>query len=568
MKTVIVGGVAGGASAAVRLRRLDERAEIVMFERGEFVSFSNCSLPYYLGGVVSDWEDLLMMTPAGLKKRFNIDVRVRQEVTEILRDVKQVAVRDLTTGEEYRESYDKLILSPGAAPLRPKSIVGADAPNVFTVRDVSDVLRLKECLESGAVRTAAVCGGGFIGMEVAENLVNAGYEVTLVGRNRQVMPRFDDDMAQLLHRELLDRGVKLRLGCEVREITPEGLRAANKATGEESFIPAQVVVLALGVVPETTLAVKAGLAVGPSRGIVVNHNFQTSDPDIYAVGDAAETYDRLARRPGLITQAGPAQRQARAAADHICGLDSTSRGFIGATCLRVFGLNAASVGMTEAAAKKAAIPCEIAYVLPTDRVSIMPEADYMAFKLVFELPTGRILGAQAIGTGDAVRRVDVVGTLLTMNGTLEDLKELELCYAPLYGTAKDVVNIAALVGLNLLNGRVRQVHVDEVRSLVESCAYIIDVREKGEFARAHLKGAVNIPLSEFRERLAEVPKARPVYLHCRTSQRSYYACCQLRNNGWSNVYNISGSFLGICLHEYYHDTADGREPIVTAYDFD
>ena len=568
MKVLIVGGVAGGASAAARLRRLDERMEIVMFERGEHVSFSNCSLPYYLSGTVSDWEDLLMMTPAGLKKRFNIDVRVRQEVMEIFRSEKQVAVKNLATGEEYRESYDKLILSPGAAPLRPGSVAGMNGENVFTVRDVNDVRRLKEYLKAEDVRTIAVCGGGFIGMEVAENLIQAGFEVFLVGRNRQVMPRFDDDMAQLLHRELMDSGVKLRLGREVREITPEGLLASQKDTGEESFIPAQAVVLALGVTPETSLAVKAGLSIGPTRGIAVNHNFQTSDPDIYAVGDAAETYDRLARKPGIITQAGPAQRQARAAADHICGLNSSSRGFIGATCLRVFSLNAACVGMSEAAAKKAGIPCEIAYVMPSDRVSIMPEADYMAFKLVFEVPTGRLLGAQAIGRGDAVRRVDSVGALISMDGTLEDLKELELCYAPLYGTAKDVVNIAALVGLNLLNGRMKQVHVDAVRSLVESGAYIIDVREKGEFERGHLKGAVNIPLSVFRERLDEVPRDRPVYLHCRTSQRSYYACCQLRNNGWTDVYNISGSFLGICLYEYYRDRAEGREPIVTAYNFD
>ena len=286
------------------------------------------------------------------------------------------------------------------------------------------------------------------------------------------------------------------------------------------------------------------------------------------MGDAAETFDRLARRPGLLTQAGPAQRQARAAADHICGLNSSSRGFIGETCLRVFGLNAACVGLSEAAAKKAGIPCDIAYVLPTDRVSIMPDAEPMAFKLVFEIPTGRILGAQAIGRGDAVRRADTVGALLSMGGTVEDLKELELCYSPVYGTAKDVVNIAALAAENLLNGRVRQVRVNEVRALAESGACIIDVREKSEYARGHIKGAVNIPLSEFRERIDEVPRDRPVYLHCRTSQRSYYACRQLLNRGWTNVFNISGSFLGLCLYEYCRDVTEGREPIVTAYNFD
>lgn len=568
MKVLIVGGVAGGASAAARLRRLDEKAEIIIFERGEFVSFSNCALPYYLGGVVSDWEDLLMMTPAGLKKRFNLDVRVRQEVVDILRGEKQVVVKDLTSGAEYTESYDKLILSPGASPLRPASVAGTDDANVFTVRDVNDVRRIKTYLEEHSVDRVAVCGGGFIGLEVAENLIRSGFGVDLIGRNRQVMPRFDEDMAQILHKELMDNGVRLRLGCEVREIVPDGLHAVSRETGRDVFLPAGAVILALGVKPETSLAVRSGLAIGPTGGIAVNHNCQTSDPDIYAVGDAAETFDRLARRPGLLTQAGPAQRQARAAADHICGLNSSSRGFIGATCLRVFGLNAACVGLSEAAAKKAGIPCDIAFVLPTDRVSIMPDAEPMAFKLVFEIPTGRILGAQAIGRGDAVRRADTVGTLLSMDGTIEDLKELELCYSPVYGTAKDVVNIAALVAENLLNGRVRQVRVNEVRALAESGACIIDVRENGEYARGHIRGAVNIPLSEFRERIDEVPRDRPVYLHCRTSQRSYYACRQLQNRGWTNVYNISGSFLGLCLYEYCRDVTEGREPVVTAYNFD
>lgn len=567
MKILVVGGVAGGASVAARIRRLDESAEIILFERGEYVSFSNCALPYYLGGAVEDWKDLLLMTPKGLQKRFNLDVRVQNEVVSIYRENKTVTVRNTVTGEEYTESYDKLVLSPGAAAIRP-NVPGVDRKNVFTVRNVPDVRAIKEYINANGVQTAAVCGGGFIGMEVAENLRTAGLNVALVGRNEQVMPPFDHDMAQYLQKELLDNGVSLYLGHAVTEIREDSITAVSKATGENVRISAEIVVLALGVRPETSLAEGCGLAIGETHGIIVDRGFRTSDPDIYAVGDVIENYNRMTHTPGRLTLAGPAQRQARAAAGHICGQESENRGYIGSMCLRVFSLNAACTGLSEKAAKKAGIPCEIAYVLSNDKVGIMPDSNYMAFKLVFEVPTGRILGAQAIGRGDAVRRVDTVASLISMNGTLDDLKELELCYSPVYGTAKDVVNMAALVGLNVLGGSMRQVHVDTVRSLVEAGAYIIDVRERGEYERGHIKGAVNIPLSEFRGRMNEVPKDIPVYLHCRSSQRSYYACCQLRNCGRENAVNISGSFLGLCLYEYYEDKVTGREPIVTAYNFD
>ena len=325
--------------------------------------------------------------------------------------------------------------------------------------------------------------------------------------------------------------------------------------------------LSIGVAPETRLITEAGLSTGPTRGIKVNANYQTDDPDIYAMGDAAQSFNRLTGQPGILALAGPAQRQARAAADHIEGGTNRVTGFIGSSCLRVFSMNAASTGLNEKAAAKAGISYDVAYLLPDDRVKIIPGAHYLAFKLVFEVPTGRILGAQAIGEGDAVKRVDVIAAMISMNATLEDLKDLELCYSPLYSTAKDVVNMAALVGLNLLHGRLRQARVSEIRGLVESGAYIVDVREKEDYEAGHIHGAVNIPLSEMHERMEEIPKDRPVYLHCRSGQRSYYAICELQGQGWTNVINLSGSYLGLCLYEYYKDHAEGREPIVTAYSF-
>ena len=564
MKIVIVGGVAGGASAAARIRRLDEQAEIVIFERGEHVSYSNCALPYYLGGAVGERERLVLMTPQSFQSRHNIQVRTESEVTAIHREEKCVTVRT-AGGREYREPYDKLILAPGADPVLPRSIRGLERERVFTLRSVNDAGRIKDYMTAAKAETAVVVGGGFIGIETAENLHAAGLRVSVVEGLEQILSPFDEDMVQLLHKELTDNGVELYLSARVTEVTEQGVRFTQ---GEmEREIPADVVVMSVGVAPATAFARDAGLAVNDRGYLRVNHNYQTRDPDIYAVGDAVESYSRLGSRPGTLALAGPAQRQARAAADHICGGLAPNRGYIGSSCLRVFGLSAASTGLNERAAKELGIPCEIAFVLPPDKVSLLPGSSYLAFKLVFELPTGRVLGAQAIGRGDAVRRVDTVAAVISMGGTLEDLKELELCYSPVYGTAKDVVNLAAMVGLNVLCDRMKQVHVSEVRGLVESGACIIDVREPAEYAAGHLKGAVNIPLSQLRERMEEVPKDRPVYLHCRTSQRSYYALCTLAGRGWRNLRNISGSFLGICLYEYYHDRADGREPIVTAYNF-
>ena len=565
MKLVVVGGVAGGASAAARVRRLDAYAEVVMFERGEHVSFSNCCLPYHLSGTVASSDALVLMSPEKFKKQHNIDARTNSEVIDIKRDEKKVVVKNLVSGEVYEESYDKLVLAPGANPIMPKSIAGIDRANVFAVRNVTDIRAIKAYMDKPETQNVVVVGGGFIGVEVAENLKEAGKNVSLIEGANQIMAPFDYDVVQILHKELDDNGVELYLSSTLTAIEDGFVKAVKD--GEEFTVKADAVVMAIGVAPETTLAVKAGLEIGETRGIKVNHHYQTSDPDIYAVGDAVEIFNAMTHKPGRLALAGPAQRQARAAADHMYGLHHHNKGYIGSSCIRVFGQNAASTGLNEKAAKAAGFNCDSVMVLPNDKVGLMPGAHYMVFKLVFEVPTGRILGAQAIGMGSTDKRVDVIAAMITMGATLEDLKELELCYSPVFGTAKDIVNFAATVALNVFYGRFKQVHVDQVRSLVENGAYIVDVREENEFAAGHLNGAHNIPLSQLEERMNEIPKDVPVYLHCRSSQRSYYAVCRLQSYGYTNVTNISGSFLGISLYEYFNDKKLGRTPIMDKYNF-
>ena len=479
LRVVVVGGVAGGASAAARVKRLNENADVVVFEKGSDVSFSNCGLPYYLSGTVEDSEDLIMMTPAAFRKKHDIDVRVHSEVVSIDREKKTVTVRSTETGETYEQPYDKLVLSPGANPIVPPALKGADRENVFTIRNVRDIVALKTFLDKPETKRVFVVGGGFIGIEAA-----------------------------------------------------------------------------------------AGLEIGKTGAIHVNENYQTNDPDIYAVGDAIEVYDPQTHVWRKLALAGPAQFEARAAADHICGITSPNHGFAGALCLRVFGQNAAAVGISEALAARSGLHADSVLIFPGDKVGIMPDWHYMSLKLIFERPTGLILGAQAIGEGDVVGRMNVIAAMIRMHATVYDLKDMTLCYSPVYSTAKDPVNQAALVAINVLEGQLRQVHVSEVRSLVESGAYIVDVREEGEYAEGHLVGSHNIPLTQLRARMEEIPKDVPVYLHCRSSQRSYYALCCLRGHGYHNLTNISGSFLGISLYEYFHDKSEGRKPIVTAYNFD
>lgn len=560
-KVVIVGGVAGGASTAARIRRIDETAEVVMFEKGPHVAFSNCSLPFHLSGIVENSNRLVLMNPQSFEARYNIDARPNSEVVRINRVEKTVTVRNVVTGEEFDESYDKLVLSPGAAPIVP-DMPGNDLPHVFTVRNVVDIERLQKAIVETDASNIAVIGGGYIGVEVAENLRLAGRNVTLVQSAPQILRSFDFDMAQILQKEMVDQGVELIVSDGIAGVTENTVQLQS---GRE--VKADIVVLAIGVKPETKLAEQAGLEIGVTGAIKVNQHYLTTDPHIYAVGDAIEVYHRILRKPVRLALAGPAQRQARAVADHMYGMQHQNKGVIGSSSIQVFDLAAASTGLTVEVAKAAGIQADSVYVIAPDKVGLMPSSNPLHFKLVFEVPTGRILGAQAIGKGNADKRVDVIATIITMDGTIEDLKELELSYSPMFSTAKDVVNIAALVATNILYGRYKQVHVSQVRDLVETGAMFIDVREENEFANGHIKGAVNIPLSELRNRMDEIPKEHPVYIHCRSAQRSYNAVMALQGSGFDNVVNVAGSFLGISLYEYYTDLTTGREPIVTKYNF-
>ena len=563
MKIIIVGGVAGGASCAARLRRLDEEVELVVFERDENVSFSNCCLPYYLGGLIEKPETLVLMTPEKFLKQYNLDVRTMSEVTAINRKSKTVTVLDRTKNKTYEESYDKLVLSPGAAAIVPP-IPGIELVNKHVVRNVGDVVGLKQSITPAAGQKVAVIGGGFIGVEVAENLNEAGYAVTLVEAMPQILRIYDADMVQLLHKELVDHGIELVLNDKVASFEKDTV-----VLGSGRKIEADAVVMAIGVTPETKLAKEAGLALGTTGAIAVDAECRTNDPDIYAVGDAIEVDHALLNEKFKIALAWPAQIQARGAADSIKGLSYKNPAFIGSSCIKVFEWNAASTGLTEAQIVRMQSPpsYDVALVSPNDIVGIMPCSTPVFLKVIFERPSGRILGAQAISKGAADKRIDVIATAMHFGATIRDLVDVELCYAPPFGTAKDVVNMAGYVGRNLLDGVCRQVLPTELRVLVESGAYILDVREQPELKAGIVKGSVNIPLSELRGRMDEIPKDRPVYIHCRSGQRSYNAVMALQNRGYDQVYNMAGGYLFFSFNEYMQDQTEQRESVLTGYNF-
>jgi NADPH-dependent 2,4-dienoyl-CoA reductase/sulfur reductase-like enzyme len=562
-KILIVGGVAGGASAAARLRRNSEEDEIIMFEKGPHVSFSNCSLPYHLSGVIDDADKLVLMSPEKFMVQYKIEARVNNEVLSINKEDKTVSVKNLLSDEVYTESYDKLILSPGAKPIVP-NIPGIEEVNVFTIRNVVDIDKLNKYVKSIDIKDIVVIGGGYIGVEAAENLRKVGYNVALIEATDQILKPFDYDMVQILHKEIYDNGINLIVGDKVEKFEKD---AVILSSGKK--VNAKVVVMAIGVSPETALAKGADLDIGETGAIKVDPNYKTNDDDIYAVGDAIEVYNSLTQSMAKLSLAGPALKEARSVADHINGKGSLNKGYIGSSAIKVFDYNAAATGLNESLINvlDIKIKYDIVRVILSDKVGIMPSSSSVHFKLLYEVPTGKILGAQAIGKGDVTKRIDVIATAIKFGGTLEDLKDLELCYAPPFSTAKDVVNYAGYVGSNLLNGDFKQVNVDMVRGLVENNAYIVDVRERGEYANGYIKGSTNIPLSELRERINEIPKDKPVYLHCKTGQRSYNAVLALQNLGFNNVHNITGSFLGISLYEYFNDKSQNRESIVTEYNF-
>ncbi|ALB45819.1 FAD-dependent oxidoreductase [Clostridium beijerinckii] len=562
-KILIVGGVAGGASAGARLRRLSEEDEIIMFEKGPHVSFSNCALPYHLSGIIDEADRLVLMSPEKFLVQYNIKARVNNEVLSINKEEKYITVKNLENGETYKENYDKLVLSPGAKPIVP-NIPGIEEVNIFTIRNVVDIDKLNKYVKSIDKQDIAVIGGGYIGVEAAENLRDAGYNVSLIEATDQILRPFDYDMVQIFHKELYDHSINLIVGDKVEKFEKDTVILSS---GKR--ISAKVVVMAIGVSPETALAKGAELDIGETGAIKVDTNYKTNDDSIYAVGDAIEVYNSLTHSNVKLSLAGPAQKQARSVADHINGKKGLNKGYIGSSAIKVFDYNGASTGLNEALINvlNMNIQYDVVRVILTDKVGIMPNSSPVHLKLLYEVPTGKILGAQAIGKGDVTKRIDVIATAIKFGGTVEDLKDLELCYAPPFATAKDVVNYAGYVGSNLLNGDFKQVNIDLVRGLAERNAYIIDVRERGEYANGHIKNAINIPLSELRQRINEIPKDKPVYLHCRTGQRSYNATLALQNLGFNNVYNITGSFLALSFYEYFNDQTKNRESILTKYNF-
>ena len=531
MKIVIVGGVAGGATAAARIRRLDETAEIMVFERSKYISYANCGLPYYIGGVIQSAAELTLQTPESFWKRFRVDMRIRHEVTAIHPDQKTVSVRNLDTGESFRESYDKLLLSPGAKPTQPE-LPGTGLPRLFTLRTVEDTLAIRDFVERERPKSVVLAGGGFISLETAENLRELGMEVTIVQRPKQVMNPFDPEMASFLHAKLRERGVKLRLGRSVEGFQEDGEQVRVLLKGEEP-LTADMVVLAIGVTPDTRLAKDAGLELGVKGSIVVNDRMETSVPGIYAVGDAVQVKHFVTGAEALVSLAGPANKQGRIAAENLCGGDSRFTGPQGSSVLKIFDLTAAATGVNERTARAAGIDCDKVYLSPANHAGYYPGGSLMTMKVLFERKTYRLLGAQIVGREGVDKRIDVLATAIRAGLTALSLTELDLAYAPPYSSAKDPVNMAGFLIENLANDLVRQFHWDEADALPrDGSVTLLDVRTLQEYAGGHLEGFLHIPVDELRQRLGELPQGKPVYVVCQSGLRSYLACRILSQSGF------------------------------------
>lgn len=540
MKVVIVGGVAGGATAATRLRRLDEHAQITVFERSGFVSYANCGLPYYIGGVIKDKEELTLNTAESFWDRFRIDVRTRHEVVDIDTEKKTVTVRGLDTGRIYEESYDKLILSPGAVPTRPP-MPGIDSPRLFTLRTVEDTLRIREFIEEKKPASAVLVGGGYIGIEVAENLCEQGIKVTIVQQPNQLMNTLDYDMATLVHAKLRSRGAELRLNSSVVGFKDKP-GSINVLLKDGEPIKSDMVLLAIGVMPDSYLAKKAGLELGVKGSIVVDEHMRSSLPDIYAVGDAVQVKHFITGQGAVISLAGPANKQARIAADNICGIDSRYPGSMGSSVIKIFDMTVASTGLTEKVAEAAGISYDRVILSPSSHASYYPGARTMTVKVVFEKESLRLLGAQIIGSEGVDKRLDVLATAISSGMRADALKDLELVYAPPYSSAKDPVNMAGFMIDNIAKGKLRQFHWNELESLPkDGSATLLDVRIAAEYSEGHIDGFINIPIDDLRERLGELAFGKPVYVTCQSGLRSYIACRILEQNGFK-CFNFSGGY--------------------------
>ena len=540
MKVVIVGGVAGGATAAARIRRLNEQAEIVVFERSGYISYANCGLPYYIGDVITDRSDLTLQTPESFFSRFHVNMKVRHEVTAIHPEKKEVTVKNLETGEEFEESYDKLILSPGAKPTQPR-LPGVGLDKLFTLRTVEDTFCIKDYINANHPKSAVLAGGGFIGLELAENLRELGMDVTIVQRPKQLMNPFDADMASFIHNEMRKHGVKLALGHTV-EGFEERDGGVDVLLKDEQPLHADMVILAIGVSPETTLAKDAGLELGIKGSIVVNDRMETSISDIYAVGDAVQVKHFVTGQDVLLSLAGPANKQGRIAADNICGGDSHYTGSQGSSVIKVFDMTAATTGVNETNAKKAGLDVDTVILSPMSHAGYYPGGKVMTMKVVFEKETYRLLGAQIVGYEGVDKRIDVLATAIRAGLKATELKDLDLAYAPPYSSAKDPVNMAGFMIENIAKGVLKQWHLADVDTLPrDGSVTLLDTRTVGEFDGGHIDGFLNIPVDELRERLGKLDKSKPVYVICQSGLRSYIACRILAGNGFE-CYNFSGGF--------------------------
>ncbi|MCI8609806.1 MAG: FAD-dependent oxidoreductase [Firmicutes bacterium] len=540
MKVMIVGGVAGGATAAARIRRLDEQAEIVVFERSGFVSYANCGLPYYIGDTIVDPEELTLQTPESFFSRFRVTMKVRHEVTALHPESHSVSVKNLETGEEFEEQYDKLILAPGAKPVQPK-LPGTGIDKLFTLRTVEDTFHIKEYIRQNHPKSAVLAGGGFIGLELAENLRELGMEVTIVQRPKQLMNPFDPDMAAFIHNEVRRHGIKLALGHTVEgfALKDGGVDVILK---EAAPLHADMVALAIGVVPDTGLAKDAGLTLGIKDSIVVNERMETSAPDIYAVGDAVQVKHYVTGQDALISLAGPANKQGRIAADNICGGDSRYQGSQGSSIIKIFDMTAATTGINEINGKKAGYDVDKVVLSPMSHAGYYPGGKIMTMKVVFEKGTYRLLGAQIIGYEGVDKRIDVLATAIHTGMKATELKDLDLAYAPPYSSAKDPVNMAGFMVENLSQGVLKQFHLEAVEGLLhDGKVNLLDLRTEEEYRYGHVDGFVNIPVDELRERLDEIEKDKPVYVMCQSGLRSYIGLRILTGCGY-DVYNFSGGF--------------------------
>lgn len=556
MKVVIVGGVAGGATAAARIRRLDEQAEIVVFERSGYISYANCGLPYYIGDVITDPEELTLQTPESFFSRFRVDMKVRHEVTAIHPERKTVSVKNLETDEVFEESYDKLILSPGAKPTQPR-LPGVGIDKLFTLRTVEDTFRIKEYINQNHPKSAVLAGGGFIGLELAENLRELGMDVTIVQRPKQLMNPFDADMASMIHGEMRKHGVKVAQGYTV-----EGFEERNGGVDvllkDNAPLHADMVVLAIGVTPDTALAREAGLELGIKGSIVVNDRMETSVPDIYAAGDAVQVKHYVTGEDALISLAGPANKQGRIIADNICGGDSRYLGSQGSSVIKVFDMTAATTGINETNARKAGLDVDTVILSPMSHAGYYPGGKVMTMKVVFEKGTYRLLGAQIVGYDGVDKRIDVLATAIHAGLKATQLKDLDLAYAPPYSSAKDPVNMAGFMIDNISKG-LKQWHLHDADKLPrDGSVILLDTRTAREYSSGHIEGFVNIPVDELRERLDEIEPGKPVYVICQSGLRSYIATRILEGHGYE-AYNFAGGF------RFYSAVVNDRVLIEKAY---